>query len=646
MNYIAKPPKNFLELYDYIDETKSFWKVDDFKKEIIDFEHPNVHIPDAWEFFIGHPETSVPYRPDRGVSFGDCIPYTRLPELIKMYYGWRGAKVFIPEWFIDVFQHNPYVDGTHEFDYKWGSMGTFGTTIQRCSNAWGLTSPFYTPKLYASAHIKKRENSILFTLNSKTGGRVTQNETLEKIVKHLTKKYRVVQLALSDDYLVKSANQHVLNVSRDKLIDFVAEFPIYIGAQNSVYHIAKGLGLKMVGILPKKQMIGEKLAGLHSEKVVLPLLTVTNSSEVTPYDEKYWSRAKKFNPFFPKEYEDGDVSSDKAYNDTIAHLGWLYPDTPHLTLDEDGSPRCPTLSEKTIDMALEDKIYPFNDSRLWDYYEHTELWTSEHPQKMTFDSDEIKDNKFVFQHIPRTGGNLFRNVLWSIYGIDLSHKKIIDKVLYDENCFIKDNETIIYEDYGDHPQWNNYEVKPTVNTSDYKCVIGHFTIQKHLDLKSRGYKFVNWFRNPIDRVISQYFYDKMSAENVSLEEINDPVRKKLIEENMSLYEYCEMSYNRNIYSDYVGDKIYELDFIGITENYKDSLKKFEKMFNIKIPIGPRNVSFFDDSSADDEYIIKIKNQRKHLYSTDDIDRNIIEELNKEDMKIYNQAVRINSEYKL
>ena len=115
---------------------------------------------------------------------------------------------------------------------------------------------------------------------------------------------------------------------------------------------------------------------------------------------------------------------------------------------------------------------------------------------------------------------------------------------------------------------------------------------------------------------------------------------------MSLYEYCEMSYNRNIYSDYIGDKIYELDFIGITENYKDSLKKFEKMFNIEIPIGPRNVSFFDDSSADDEYIIKIKNQRKHLYSTDDIDRNIIEELNKEDMKIYNQAVRINSEYKL
>ena len=48
---------------------------------------------------------------DRGAFFGDCIPYTD-SELIKMYYGWRGAKVFIPEWFIDVFQHNPYVDGT------------------------------------------------------------------------------------------------------------------------------------------------------------------------------------------------------------------------------------------------------------------------------------------------------------------------------------------------------------------------------------------------------------------------------------------------------------------------------------------------------------------------------------------------------
>ena len=111
---------------------------------------------------------AVDYRSDRGTSFGDIIPYTRLPELLKIYY--RGCKVFIPKWFIDVFQHNPYIDGTHDFDYKWGSMGTFGTTIQRCTNVWGLRTEDYTPKLFASPNIKKRKNPILFTLNSKTGG--------------------------------------------------------------------------------------------------------------------------------------------------------------------------------------------------------------------------------------------------------------------------------------------------------------------------------------------------------------------------------------------------------------------------------------------------------------------------------------------
>ena len=388
----------------YIKETKDFWKVTDFQSEILDFNPCEPHVPADLNFYIGHPEGSVDYRGHRGLSVGDVLPYTVLPKLLKETYA--DCKVFIPEWFNDIFQNNLYVDGNHSYDYKWGSMGTFGTTVQRCANVWGLKSNKYAPKLYPSSHIKKRENTILFTINSKTGGRVTNVDLFEEIIEHLSKQYTCVQMGLSDDYMVKSASQNILNVSRDKLVDFVAEFPIYIGAQSSIYHIAKGLGLKVVGILPDIQKLGDDgdeapiYAGIGAEAVMLPLLTTTAPLEVEPCDEKYWNRAKLLNPFFPNlpPYSEWPAvwpewNDPILLNHNISHIGWLYPDTPHLTVGNEGTSRCPTLSVDTIDKALNGEIYPFNDDRLWDYYTHSDLWTN--TDEYINDGDNIKNKKYV-----------------------------------------------------------------------------------------------------------------------------------------------------------------------------------------------------------------------------------------------------------
>jgi carbamoyltransferase len=388
----------------YIKETKDFWKVTDFQSEILDFNPCEPHVPADLNFYIGHPEGSVDYRGHRGLSVGDVLPYTVLPKLLKETYA--DCKVFIPEWFNDIFQNNLYVDGNHSHDYKWGSMGTFGTTVQRCANVWGLKSNKYAPKLYPSSHIKKRENTILFTINSKTGGRVTNVDLFEEIIEHLSKQYTCVQLGLSDDYMVKSASQNILNVSRNKLVDFVAEFPIYIGAQSSIYHIAKGLGLKVVGILPDIQKLGDDgdeapiYAGIGAEAIMLPLLTTTAPLEVEPCDEKYWNRAKLLNPFFPNlpPYSEWPAvwpewNDPILLNHNISHIGWLYPDTPHLTVGNEGTSRCPTLSVDTIDKALNGEIYPFNDDRLWDYYTHSDLWTN--TDEYINDGDNIKNKKYV-----------------------------------------------------------------------------------------------------------------------------------------------------------------------------------------------------------------------------------------------------------
>lgn len=641
---IAKKPQTDGDILHYINQTKDFWKVKNFQEEILDFEGFPPHVPNDYHFYIGHPEIAVDYRSDRGTSFGDIIPYTRLPELLKIYY--KGCKVFIPKWFIDVFQHNPYIDGTHNFDYKWGSMGTFGTTIQRCTNTWGLRTEDYTPKLFASPNIKKRKNTILFTLNSKTGGRFGDNDLLEEVVGHLSKTYRCVQLGLSDDYLVKSADTHVLNVSRNKLIDFVAEFPIYIGAQSSIYHIAKGLGLKTIGILPEKQRLKEAgsiqtiFAGFHPDYVQLPLLTVTNHMEVIPCGEKHFERVKHFQPLFPNEPPNGGAGENSiaGYNDTINHLGWLYPDTSHLTMSPLGTDRCPTLSKKTIDMALKDEIYPFNDDRLWDYYKYKDLWTMPKDSEIIHTKKEESKLKIISSHIPRTGGNLFRNVLYDIFGARAANVNVRDRVLYDEKYFTKKEDFLLYEDYGDHPTWNKYELTPSVDTKHFQCIHGHFRLGKYSDLSS--HKLVTWLRNPIDRLISEYYFLKSSPSH------HNPIQNKIIEEELSLYEYCELEFSKNIYGKYIEGNFEKINFIGITESYNDSLKKFEKMFGVKIE--DSNYPYFDVESGDSDFKNTIQNSKWDLYKEEyeKIDRGFIENLNRDDMEIYKTAVDINKEYAL
>ena len=70
---IAKKPQTDVDILHYINQTKEFWKVTDFQKEILDFEGFTPHIPDDLKFYTGHPDMAVDYRSDRGTSFGDII---------------------------------------------------------------------------------------------------------------------------------------------------------------------------------------------------------------------------------------------------------------------------------------------------------------------------------------------------------------------------------------------------------------------------------------------------------------------------------------------------------------------------------------------------------------------------------------------
>lgn len=330
-----------------IDECKKYYCVTDFKTEILDWKFTTNH-PGNLHFNIGHPNGS-----HKGSSLGDMLPYTRLPEIIKSEYS--TAIVSVPEEFKLVFESNPYVDNFNWSPTRWGSLGTWGTSVQRTCNVWGFKTFEYAPKIYnQTIKIKK---SLLFCVNSKTGGQIKNIELFENIIEELKSDYYCVQLGMTNDPIIRTANEHAFNIKNINLVDFVSRFETYIGSQNSIYHLAKALGANIIGILPNN---------VYPQLVVLPLLTQINWLEIEMLTDDERKRSTKWRNYIK---DDIGLNPDESH-----HIGWLYPDVIHLTERTTGTKRCPSLSVDTINQALINNIYPFNDEKLWNVDKYRSLW--------------------------------------------------------------------------------------------------------------------------------------------------------------------------------------------------------------------------------------------------------------------------------
>jgi hypothetical protein len=335
------------EIVNYINECKDFWQVTNFEEEILNWNF-EVSPPIDNIFNIGHPIGS-----HKGPSVGDILPYTRLPHLIKTKY--PNSIVSVPKHFEQIFRYNPYVDNFNGSPSKWGSLGTWGTTVQRTCNVWGLNTFKFDPILYYP--IKPKKNTIIFSINSKTGGKLENFKILEDIIEELKTKYYCIQIGFGTDYLLKTVNEYILNLDIERLINIMSSCEIYIGVQNSLYHLSKSLKLKTIGLVPK--FIDPRL-------IVLPLLTQINNLELEMLSEKEKDRSKKWINYL---YQNTNIVPYDSH-----HIGWLYPDITHLTENIIGTKRCPTISVENILLALNNKIYPFNNSIFWDFEKYKHYW--------------------------------------------------------------------------------------------------------------------------------------------------------------------------------------------------------------------------------------------------------------------------------
>jgi len=200
--------------------------------------------------------------------------------------------------------------------------------------------------------------------------------------------------------------------------------------------------------------------------------------------------------------------------------------------------------------------------------------------------------KFIFVHILKTGGTTFRhNILEKFYK---------ERYLYDGTFKVRNKK--VNKRLKD-------EKKPVIDFSlnnfppNYKnalAIFGHFRIEKyeHLNLP-----FVTFLRDPIERIISLYFYHKHLYNNITVREI-----AKMYENHMTYI---------------LGSDLKRLEFIGILEHYNESIEKFCRHFGIAVPerISKKRVS---------------RNKKKISKE----DKRYIRSLNEEDYKLYNKALEI------
>lgn len=177
--------------------------------------------------------------------------------------------------------------------------------------------------------------------------------------------------------------------------------------------------------------------------------------------------------------------------------------------------------------------------------------------------------KFIMVHVPKTGGNTFRRtIIHPLYG---------RKHVNEHKDRFNINKSFAFKNF-------TYEFNRLKDADKYLVISGHF--------KASKYKFLNrpiiaWVRHPIKRAISHYYNwidgmkDKQTRAPIPQSEYDKLPWLKYFEDGMNLVEFSQM------FGDYMTHffdiPLKEFAFIGVLERYEESVIKFGKIFNLKIP---------------------------------------------------------------
>ncbi|MBR9919607.1 MAG: sulfotransferase family protein [Bacteroidetes bacterium] len=172
-------------------------------------------------------------------------------------------------------------------------------------------------------------------------------------------------------------------------------------------------------------------------------------------------------------------------------------------------------------------------------------------------------NKFqlISVHIPKTAGTSFRGILKEVYGEEAVIRLDIGLV----NEKIRINEEL-------------YDKKKV--SSKVRVAHGHFSpalLHKYFDI-SESTPFITWLRDPIERVISNYFYlQKRLREELEEEKRGLNILSKM---QRSLMEYAAQEINQNRMSKFLaGMELEDFAFVGIQDHFSEDLQRIAKLLD-------------------------------------------------------------------
>lgn len=218
-----------------------------------------------------------------------------------------------------------------------------------------------------------------------------------------------------------------------------------------------------------------------------------------------------------------------------------------------------------------------------------------------------------FLHIPKTAGRTLNNYLSQIYDED---SRFISRGLVDLVRFT---------------------VRKKEDVKDIKLVSGHFPFGYHKPLFT-DYTYITLLREPVNRIISFYYYTKRSPQEKDYLFINDNnvdieeyiLSRRTKENDNGMVRKISGEGTRTAYGKCTGDMLKKailniethFSVVGLQERFDDTIKLLQRFFNWpNIPYESQNIT--------ENRLDKLSLSRKTI--------NIIKEHNALDMELYEYA---------
>lgn len=225
-----------------------------------------------------------------------------------------------------------------------------------------------------------------------------------------------------------------------------------------------------------------------------------------------------------------------------------------------------------------------------------------------------QQSKFVFDHIPKTGGSAFKTALEQIFGAGSVAPAVAGRSeLWTEQKF-----------------------------PEYRVITGHF----HSPIPgygiARNRARITVLRDPVDRAVSEYFFYRNDVERVEWNKLAIFAKDHDLYAYLKLLEANRIGATSNVYAKRFASQISRLvssdrqtlslaqraleqyDFIGIQEHFADSVDMFCCKFGL--PLVPELTR------------VNVTSSRKMLFELDSMTRQKLVEMNKLDIQLYDEAL--------